>query len=99
MGTLSLVNRFETRRKKLNFIDLNRKKMANRLIESFKKHKPLWVMGTLLIVSHIGWKRLQTIEGIHPSGPDPEDHPMPLTRVLMMVKAKITGSGGTSNAE
>merc|ERR1711973_297709 len=67
-------------------------KMANKLIQTLNRYKPVWVMGALLVVSHIGWKQLQTVEGIHPSGPDAPDHPWPITRFLVMAKGKLTGS-------
>merc|ERR1711971_982283 len=69
-------------------------KMPSKLITNFKNHKPLWVMGALLFVSHIGWKRLQTVEGIHPNGPSPADDPYPLRKFIQKMKARIDGGGG-----
>jgi len=69
-------------------------KMTNKLIANFKRHKPLWVMGILLVVSHMGWKRLQSVEGIHPNGPSPPDDPYPLRKFIQKMKARIDGGGG-----
>lgn len=51
-------------------------------------------MGILLVVSHLGWKRLQSVEGIHPNGPSPVDDPYPLRKFIQKMKARIDGGGG-----